>query len=248
MFKIIDNIKIEYDYKKNGNKTIVFLHGFGGNLCSFNSLANTFYNFGYSTLNINLTDYGFKTLKSSFTIYNYAELVFKLIKKLKIKNTILIGHSFGGRISIILFSMFNNLWVNFNKVVLVSSAGIKPKFNLQNKIKILKYKHLKKQVLKGKKDSKILDKYGSTDYKTLPNNLKQVFNNVVNEDLTKLLKFINKKTLIVWGKLDKETPFYMAKILNKKIKNSQLAILNGDHFAYLQHTQKFISLIKNFIE
>ena len=93
-----------------------------------------------------------------------------------------------------------------------------------------------------------LNKFGSTEYKTLPSNLKQIFVNIVNEDLTYLLTKIKLKTLILWGKKDKDTPLYMAKILNKKIKNSSLKILDAGHYSYLEEKEKFIYLTKSFLK
>lgn len=240
MLKEINNIEVEYEYNQISDKCIVFLHGFGGNLSNFSYFTKIFNNFGYSTLNINLTDFGFKHLPKFFNIYNFADIVFNLIKTLNIKKFNLVGHSFGGRIAIILSSMY----IGVDKLVLVDSAGIKPRFNLITKLKILKYKLYKKIY---KNNSKKLLKFGSSDYKTLNENQKLVFNNVIKEDLSYLLQFIKNKTMIIFGKKDKDTPIYMAKKLNKKIKNSKLFVLNAGHYSYLDETQKFINLLKNFL-
>ena len=244
MFKKIDNILVEYDYKNVSEKCIIFLHGFGGNLNNFSYFAKIFNNFGYSTLNINLTDFGFKKLPKFFNIYDYSEIVFKLIKSLNIKNYNLVGHSFGGRISLILASQYNCI----NKLILVDSAGLKPKFSLKTKSKILKYKFYKFLVSKNIIKKEKLNSFGSSDYKNLPDNLKAVFNNVIKEDLTYLLKNVNNKTLIIFGKNDKDTPVYMAKKLHKNIKNSKLVIFNdAGHYSYLNESQKFINLVKLFL-
>lgn len=247
MFKNIDGIKIEYKFKKASETTLVFLHGFGGNLTNFEYFSDKFFNFGYSTLNINLTDYGFKTLNENSTIYNITNIIFKLLKSLKLTNVILIGHSFGGRIGITLCSMFSDLGIKFKGLVLVDSAGIKPKYNIKNKLKILQFKIYKKLAKYNKKMYEKLNKFGSTDYKSLTPNLKKVFVNIINEDLKCLLKNIKIKTLIIFGNKDKDTPLYMAKILNKNLKNSQLKILNGGHYCYLENKENFIYLIKNYI-
>ena len=48
---------------------------------------------------------------------------------------------------------------------------------------------------------------------------------------------------------DKETPFYMAKMFNKKIKNSGLInLINGGHFCYLKHHNIFVKTTKYLID
>lgn len=244
MVKKIDNILVEYDYNKTGKETLVFLHGFLGNLQSFVDYSKSFQNFGYSTLNINLTDFGFKALPKSFSVYDYAQIVFKLLKLLKIKSLSIFAHSFGGRIAIILASMYK---LKINKLILFDIAGIKPKFCLKTSLKIAYYKFLKFLVNKKFLNPIVLSKFGSNDYKMLSDNLKSVFVNVVNEDLTYLLKHIKVSSLIVFGKKDADTPIYMAKILNKKIKNSKLILLDGGHFCYLSQKERCIGLAKQFL-
>ena len=243
MLKKINGIEVEYEYNKVSDKCIVFLHGFGGNLSNFSYFTKIFNNFGFSNLNINLTDFGFKNLPKFFNIYSFADVVYNLIKSLKINIFSLVGHSFGGRISIILSSMY----LGVEKLILVDSAGIKPRFNLVTKFKILKYKLYKKLAIKNQKIKNKLNNFGSNDYKTLNENQKCIFNNVIKEDLSYLLKNIKNKTLIIFGKKDKETPIYMAKKLNKNIQNSKLIILNAGHYSYLDETQKFINLLKKFL-
>ena len=82
----------------------------------------------------------------------------------------------------------------------------------------------------------------------MPKNLKPVFNRIVNTDLTYTLKDINSPTLIVWGKDDDSTPFYMAKKLHRNIKDSAIITLDGGHFAYLQNSNKFLLIVNNFIK
>ena len=215
----------------NGENLAVFLHGWGGgselilplalnlaNVCNLTCLLIDFPPFKHSEIP-----------KTTWTIENYAELTTEIIKKVlnqqKFNSINLIGHSFGGRVCILLASKQE---IDISKVVLLASAGIKPKFNLKTKYKILKYKLCKRFGLKN------AENMGSEDYKNLPATMKSTFNNIVNTDLTPLLEKINQKTLIIFGENDKETPIYMAKKLHKKIKNSKLLILqNAGHFVYL---------------
>ena len=150
----------------------------------------------------------------------------------------LIAHSFGARVAIKLAKEFGYF---LDKLVIVDGAGIKPRRKLKYYYSIYKHKILKRL--------KIVHSAGSADYKALPTAMKGTFINIVNEDLTPLLKFITLPTLIVWGENDRETPLYMAKKMHRLIANSGLVVLkNAGHFSYIDQYQKFIAVLGYFLE
>jgi pimeloyl-ACP methyl ester carboxylesterase len=171
-----------------------------------------------------------------FSTDDYADCVGEIIQSLSLCSVTVVGHSFGGRIAILLATLCKEV----KQLVLVSSAGIKPRFSLKKKIRIWRYKRAKK---KGKDTAK----YGSIDYLSLNGEMKETFVRVVNRHLDKELSKIHVPTLIVWGDEDKETPMYMAKKLKRKIEDSGLVVFHGGHFAYLENNIKFNLIIKNFV-
>ena len=93
-----------------------------------------------------------------------------------------------------------------------------------------------------------LKNFGSKEYKSLSEIQKQSFVKIVNEHLDDLLKYVDNKTLIIFGNKDKATPIYMAKKLNKNIKNSSLVILKDcSHFAFVDKPREFNLLVKEFL-
>ena len=164
-------------------------------------------------------------------IFDYADCVSALIKQMG--TVTLVGHSFGGRIALILGNQ-----KSIEKIVLTGCAGLKPRFSLSKVVSETKYKLYKKL----KRD---LSRFGSYDYRNA-GKLKPVLVRVVNEYLDKQAKSVTAKTLIVWGKKDEVTPYYMAKSLARKIKGSILKPLDGDHFAYL--SPKFSFYLGEFIK
>ncbi len=172
------------------------------------------------------------------TLKDYAEGVNEIIKQYKMEDVILIGHSFGGRVAILIASDSSRI----GGIVLVDSAGIKPRRKLKYYYKVIKYKLCKKLGIRN-------IKAGSDDYNKLSGVMKETFVNVVNQDLTKRLPDITVPALIIWGEKDRETPFYMAKKLNKHIKGSRLNILEGaGHYSYLDNYNQFMGLIRDFID
>lgn len=172
------------------------------------------------------------------TIGDYTKDVVNLIKEKDLKDVIIIGHSFGGRVALDLVYKHPKLC---SKLVLIDSAGLKPRRKVSYYYKVFIYKIKKKLHLD-------TSKYGSNDYKQLNEIMRQTFVKVVNFDQKFELFSIEIPTLIVYGKEDKETPIYMAKYFNKKIKNSRLVLMdNCGHFPFLEDTYNFINILNNFV-
>ena len=77
--------------------------------------------------------------------------------------------------------------------------------------------------------------------------MREVFVRIVNTHLDSLLPFIKCDTLIFWGRNDRDTPMYMAKRLNRGIKNSRLITVDGGHYSYVDASHKFIQQLKSFV-
>ncbi len=243
MQKNINGVLINFEYIKKSETTIVFLHGWGGSIESFRLYQNYFLSAtNFSLLNIDLPPFNkSEEPPPTFTIYSYYNLILSLLNSLNIKSVHLVGHSFGGRIALLLAS-FNNKLVK--SLTLISAAGIKPRKSLKLRFKILFYK-LKKRLLKKHKFN--IKKVGSKDYQALSPNMKKVFVSIVNEDLAKHLDKIIAPTLIVWDKSDKETPFYMAKKFKRKIKDSEIILFKGGgHFCYIYNSTKLLKILSVF--
>ena len=132
---------------------------------------------------------------------------------------------------------------------MVDSAGVLPRRNLIYWCRIAKFKRLKKKAEINVNLKSKLDKLGSEDYKKLSEVMKKTFVKVVNEDLTKYAKFLKCKTIIVWGKNDKETKPYMARKLKRLIGGSKLVFLkNSGHFCFVEKKEEFVIILDTFLK
>lgn len=238
-------MKINYCFKGNGEETVLFLHGWGANLNSFFFYAENLKQH-FKTLQIDFCGFGeSESLTYPLTVFDYACEVYRLIKTLKLGRITIVCHSFGARVAILLSTIFN---MDVTNLIIIGGAGIKPRFNIFNKIKIYKYKFLK-LLNKCKLFNFNLNNFGSSDYKALNAVQKQTFVNVVNFNEKKYLKNIKANTLLLWGEKDDSTPVYMAKIFNKKIKNSKLKVFKGlGHFCFLENKILTLFEIKSFLD
>ena len=65
-----------------------------------------------------------------------------------------------------------------------------------------------------------------SDYVYVDGVMKQTYLNVIGEDLSFHLPFIKVPTVIIWGDKDESTPIEDAHLINSKIKDSKLVIIN----------------------
>lgn len=218
--------------------TNIFLHGWGVEHTSIelfdnvlkeeNSLFVDFPPFGKSGNN-----------PKGWSIFTYANMIIKLCQKLNIQKYNLIGHSFGGRVSIIIAALCKE---ETNRLVLIDSAGVKPKRNIKFRLNVLRYKIRKRLGLD-------ISKYGSEDYKKLDENMREVFKNIVNTHLETFMSMIRCRTLIVFGKDDRVTPVYMAYEIHKRIKTSKLVLVYGaGHFCFQEKPLECCACLKKFLE
>ena len=147
------NIRIFYSYKtKKSEVTNIYLHGWGCDHKSF--LFCEDYLKKENSLYVDFPPFGKSETPNDWTIFTYANMVISLCEHLGIKKINLIGHSFGGRVAILVSVLCKE---QVDKLVLVDSAGLKPRRKLSYWFKVLRYKIRKKL----KKDTSNL---GSCDY------------------------------------------------------------------------------------
>lgn len=79
--------------------------------------------------------------------------------------------------------------------------------------------------------------------------MRKTFVNVVNQDLTPLLGGIKNDTLLIWGDKDTATPLEYAKLMEKKMPNAGLAVLEGaGHFSYAEKYPQFCAVMKAYLK
>lgn len=233
--------KLSYKFIDNSSEeVVVFLHGWGLSGDSFGKIISRLDN-SKSILVVDLFGFGGSPQPQDyFDTYEYAYQIFLLIKKLCLSKIVLVGHSFGGRLSILLSSVFN---VNVKTLVLCASAGLN-RFTLIRWIKIKKYKLIKWCVSKKILSQSRLEKYGSVDYVNSNKVLRGVLSRVVNQDLRKWIARIHGKCVLIWDAKDRETPYWICKKINKILKVvSVIKYTFGGHFAIFYNIDKFSNLI-----
>lgn len=243
----LGNVKLHY-YTAGSGEPIIMMHGWGQSIEAFKPIYEELQK-DYKVYVLDLPGHGKSPeCSESLNIFEYELVLYDFIKALNIIKPTLIGHSFGGRMSII--NAAGN--ANINKLILTGAAGIKPSRSLKYYIAVYNYKFMKllvKTPFYSQFKDDLLNSGGSTDYKNASPIMKETLIKVVNQDLKDYIKDINCETLLYWGETDDQTPVSDGHLMNKLIKNSTLKIIpNGSHFAYLENHNDFTNEIKKFIE
>lgn len=237
MYYFFGGCKIHYRiHGKQSGAVNVFLHGWGQNGDCFDGIAKKI---GGSWLTVDFPPFGKSEEPQNWNLFSYANMVISLLEHLGIEKCNLIGHSFGGRVAILIASLSPGMT---NKLMLIDSAGIKPKRKISYYFNVFSYKLLKFF-------GYFPQNSGSRDYCNLSENMKATFVSIVNTHLEEYCAQIDAPTAIIYGAKDEETPVYMAKKLHKFIKNSELYIVDGaGHFVFLDREIAFVEIAKSFLK
>ena len=243
---VVNNKHIFYDQIGNGSLDIVMLHGWGQNMEMMRPLALKMINDKnnknlYRITIIDLPGFGASSEPDMNTdIFGYTKLLEDFLASLSIKNPVIIGHSFGGRISIVYASRNET-----RKVILFGAPCIreyKPNFK-EKVLKTLKKIPFTKDLVELAKQY-----IGSTDYKNATPVMRTVLVNTINQDLSECAKKITAPTLLIWGTLDTAAPLELAKKLESILKDGALIELPGaTHYAYLERIDYVTNVLINFI-
>lgn len=246
----IDNKKIYYEVEGEG-KPLILLHGWLASSETMKPLQQHLSR-NFKVYNVDIIGFGKSELPDKpMNTNDFGDFLAKFIEQLNIENPILIGHSHGGRTVI---NYAGRKLGKINKIVLIDSAGIKPKRSINYYIKIYTYKIVKKILKLFPKNlerirEKVLNKFGSADYKASPEILRKTMNIIINEDQKEIMKNINVPTLMIWGNKDTATPLNDAKQMEKLIPNSGIAVLEGTgHFSYLEKLPQCCIILDEFLK
>ena len=238
----VHDVSINYTrYGAEKGKTIVYLHGWGQNIEMMKPIADPFSD-EFNILIMDLPGFGASTEPGDvWSCYDYVECIHEMLEKLEIEKPIMIGHSFGGKLSLLYASKYPT-----EKVVVFGSPFKKEIEKLSLKTKVLK--KLKTVPGINKLEGFAKKHIGSTDYRNSSEMMRKIMVEHVNLEITEEVKKIKCPTLIVWGTLDEAVPVERAYELEKLIKDSGRVIYQGcTHYAYLERLNQTINVLWNFL-
>lgn len=248
-FLTYDGIRLYYTLSGEG-QPLFLLHGWG---CSTDIWQRVmpFLEERFRVVNVDFAGFGQSEEPSQvWGVEEYTRSLEAIAEAEGIRNPILVGHSFGGRVSIVYASRNKT-----QKIILVDAAGVKPRRSLSYYRKVYTFKLLKwlAPVLLGRERAqKIIDgrraRSGSSDYNNASPRMRAILSKCVNEDLCHLMPKIEASTLLFWGENDTATPLADARKMERLIPDAGLVTVAGaGHYSFLENTPLFLRVVESFL-
>jgi pimeloyl-ACP methyl ester carboxylesterase len=188
---------------------------------------------------------------AAWGVEDYARWVLALLDLHGLDRVHLVGHSNGGRVAIKLAAWWPE---RVEKLVLTSSAGIRPARSAAYRLRVASFKALRSLagadiVPAGARRwaAARVAAGGSEDYRSATGTMRPTFVRIVNEDLRPDLRRIAAPTLLVWGDRDDATPLSDGQEMERLVADAGLVVFPGaTHYAYLEQPARFCRVLEAF--
>ena len=250
---LLHGIAVAYEHVGDG-APIMVLHGWGGQAAAVQPIVDCLRD-RWRVCAPDLPGFGASMAPpEAWGVREYAAVVRGLMEHLDLSAAHVIGHSFGGRIGIVLAAESPAL---VRRLILVNSAGVRHPRGWKDRLRAATM-HGGQRVFAatgraaaGSWRTRLrgwaAERFGSDDYRAA-GRLRPTFLRVVNEDLRALLPAIQAPTLLIWGDQDRETPLAQGQLMAQAIPRARLEVFAGaGHYSYLDQPTEFCVLVRSFL-
>lgn len=252
-FQEIDGINIayrmNYDGLKDDRKSIVFVHGSGGD--------HTLWDYQYEPLGryfnmigMDLPGHGSSGGAGEQDVERYVEWVRKLIEVLHLRKPILAGHSLGAAISLTFAIKYGEV---LSGIVPVGGGVTMPvNETILNGIRddtVATLAFVAKFSVAKKNRERLVQPLIDGMVKVSPEIIYGDFLSCDRLDITEDIKKITVPTLLICGEDDKMTPPALSRYMEEQIPGAKLALIEeAGHFVMQESADAFNSVLRDFIQ
>jgi pimeloyl-ACP methyl ester carboxylesterase len=232
-------------------KPVLALHGWGGSVQSFWPVAENLAPLGYQVHILDLPGFGkTKHPPETWGVADYTRFVVQYLDANALDQVNILGHSFGGRISLILAADYPD---RVGKMVLADAAGLRNPPPLRQQVRMLLARSVRGSLellgmadLRERLQARYTQRYASEDYLNA-GALRDTFVRVIEQDLTEFATRVQAPTVLIWGDQDADTPLWQGRKLEQLIPDAGLIVFQGaGHFSYLERLPDFVRIVHHF--
>jgi pimeloyl-ACP methyl ester carboxylesterase len=263
-------VDLYYENYGTGNP-IIFLHGLGGNLYTWRYLVKPFESH-YRLILFDLKGAGKspKPIDNQYSMFDQGDLIYQFIIQKNLRNVILVGHSFGGGVALLVALKLEKYAPDrLAKLILIDTVSYPQKlpwvvrmmrmpvigalglYLIPDRIKVRK---MLESIYFD--DSKItaadVEAYAAP--LSLPGGkfaLRQTARQIIPENMAEIISLyprIKVPTLIIWGREDSIIPLQNGIRLHNDLENSQLVIVNRcGHDPPEERPERVIEIMQKFL-
>lgn len=213
------------------DKNLILLHGWASKVNRWSKFEQEMKTRGWQVFLPLLPGFGSTKLARPWDLDDYCHWLADYVKRNKIGEYCLLGHSFGGSVALKFASQKPS---GLKKLVVVNSAGIRRKLGFKKIFFCILAKTGKVffiippfYFLKSFCQRLLYWIIRERDYLQADPLVKLTMKRILKQDLKHSLKEIKIATLLIWGNKDKVTPLKDGIIINKEIANSRLIVYDG---------------------
>lgn len=231
---------------------VLLLHGWGVDLSLVWPLAQRLIPRGYRCYAPDLPGFGgSETPPVAWDVHDYALFVLAYMDAQQLDRVDLFGHSFGGRLGLILGA---EQPPRIQRMALAGAAGVRARPSLAAQARLRTYKAVRDGLrvaglgqLSERLRGWYNGRYGSADFQNTSGPMRETFVRVVNEDLQAVAARVQASTLLFWGENDADTPLWQGQHLEQLIPDAGLVVYPGaGHYSYLEHLDQTVRAMDYF--
>lgn len=233
-------------------RPVLMLHGWGASLKLMQPLGERLAALGYGVFIPDMPGFGESDPPPvAWTVPDYAKFVVAYMDAHELAQVYLFGHSFGGRLGLVLGADYPDRIV---RMALADAAGVPEKKVPTADIRLRGYKAIRDglykvgaKVLADDLRQRYNARYGSTDFQAASGVMRETFVKVVNQDLRPYAKRVQPSTLLFWGDKDEDTPLWQGRELESLIPDAGLIVYEGaGHYSYLERLSETVKTVDYF--